>query len=97
MIPVMFIWPDIVPVGGAYKDDYATIKYSPYLRPRGDANGDRTIDIGDVVYLINYLYKGAPPPNPLEVGNCNCDGVVDLGDVVFLINYLFKEGPPPDC
>ena len=28
----------------------------------GDASGDATVDISDVVYLIAYLYKGGPPP-----------------------------------
>ena len=64
---------------------------------RGDANGDGVIDVGDVVYLINYLYKNGPPPVPIEAGDANCDDVVDVGDVVYLINYLFKGGPPPSC
>jgi hypothetical protein len=63
----------------------------------GDANGDTIIDVGDVVYLINYLYKNSPAPNPPEVGDCNFDGVIDVGDVVFLINYLYKGGDPPGC
>ncbi|MCK4225038.1 MAG: hypothetical protein KAX39_07640 [candidate division Zixibacteria bacterium] len=63
----------------------------------GDANGDEVIDLGDVVYLINYLYKGGPAPDPLEMGDNNCDEVVDLGDLVYLINYLFKNGPLPCC
>jgi hypothetical protein len=64
---------------------------------RGDANGDQIIDAGDVVYLINYLYKGGTMPNPLDAGNANCDGTVDAGDVVYLINYLYKGGEPPSC
>lgn len=61
----------------------------------GDCNGDGTIDIGDVVYLINYLYKNGPAPDPVETGDVNFDQTVDLGDVVHLVNYLFKGGPPP--
>jgi hypothetical protein len=63
----------------------------------GDANGDGTIDIGDVVYLINYLFREGPAPDPLQAGNVNDDEVIDIGDVVYLINYLFREGPPPEC
>jgi hypothetical protein len=63
----------------------------------GDANRDGFTDIGDVIYLINYLYKNGPIPNPLWVADINIDGVVDVGDVVYLINYLFKSGPEPCC
>jgi hypothetical protein len=61
----------------------------------GDCNGDRIIDLGDAVYLVNYLYKSGPSPDPVESGNCNCDETVDLGDVVHLLNFLFKSGPAP--
>ena len=63
----------------------------------GDCNEDSLRDIGDVVHLINYLYKDGPAPVPIEAGDVNCDGVVDVGDVVYLINYLFKGGPTPCC
>ncbi|KPL03275.1 MAG: hypothetical protein AMJ73_07475, partial [candidate division Zixibacteria bacterium SM1_73] len=75
--------------------DYATIKYFQILR--GDVNGDGVINSADVAYLINYLFKGGPAPEPLEIGNTNCDEVVNSTDVVYLINYLFKGGPPPEC
>ncbi len=63
----------------------------------GDANGDGVIDVGDVVYLINYLYKNDSAPNPLQAGDASCNGVVDVGDVIYLINYLYKGGPAPIC
>jgi 6-phosphogluconolactonase (cycloisomerase 2 family) len=62
---------------------------------RGDVSGDTQIDASDVVYLINYLFVGGPPPDPLAAGDCNRDTVVDASDVVYLINYLFVGGPPP--
>lgn len=58
---------------------------------RGDVNETGLIDVGDVVYLINYLYRAGSRPIPLESGDSNCDGVSDVGDVVYLINYLFKQ------
>ncbi len=59
----------------------------------GDANGDGKISVSDVVYLINYLFKGGPlPVNPSDA---NGDGKISVSDVVYLINYLFKGGPPP--
>jgi len=63
----------------------------------GDVTGDTLINVGDVVFLISYLYKAGPEPSPLEAGDVNCDGIVDVGDVVYLINYLYKNGPSPCC
>lgn len=61
----------------------------------GDPDGDGTVGLADAVYLINYVLRGGPPPEPPESGDLNCDGNVDLADVVYLINYLFRAGPPP--
>jgi hypothetical protein len=61
----------------------------------GDANGDGEVTPGDVVYLINYLFRDGSAPSPWEAGDVNSDGVVEPGDVVYLINYLFRNGPPP--
>jgi len=63
----------------------------------GDANGDETLDVADVVYIVNFLYKGEAAPTPYLAGDANCDGTVDLADVVYLINYLYKGGDPPPC
>jgi hypothetical protein len=64
---------------------------------QGDANGDQEIGPGDVVYLINYLFRGGPAPDPYDSGDCNCSGSVESGDVVYLVNYLFRAGPLPCC
>jgi hypothetical protein len=61
----------------------------------GDVNTDGQINSADVVYLINYLFIGGPPPTPLVAGDVNCDGKINVVDVVYLINYLFIGGPPP--
>jgi hypothetical protein len=64
---------------------------------RGDANADGTIDLGDVVYLVNYLYKVGPAPIPMEAGNANCDEGIEVEDIVYLVNYLLRNGPVPSC
>jgi len=66
----------------------------------GDVNDDETVDLGDVVYLLNYLYKSGPEPLCLPLtacGDVTGNGVIDIGDVVHLVNYLYKGGPPPEC
>jgi hypothetical protein len=63
----------------------------------GDANNDEIVNVGDVVYLIAYIFKMGPPPAPYPIcsGDVNCDCLVNVGDGVFLISYIFKGGPPP--
>lgn len=63
----------------------------------GDADGDRTINILDIIYIISYLYKGGPPPEPSVSANVNGDSAINLLDVVYLISFLYKEGPEPTC
>jgi len=63
----------------------------------GDANGTGDITVSDVVYLINNLFKGGPPPNPKIRGDANGNGEVTVSDAVYLINSLFKGGPKPHC
>jgi hypothetical protein len=63
----------------------------------GNANGDGDVNVGDAVFLINYVFKGGPAPDPLEAGDANCDGQVNVGDAVYLISYVFKGGPEPCC
>jgi hypothetical protein len=61
----------------------------------GDVTSDQKVDVADVVYLINYMFIGGPPPSPLKVGDVNRDCVVDIEDAIYLIKYLFLNGPSP--
>jgi len=61
----------------------------------GDASGDSVVNISDAVYLINYIFKGGPPPDPLCEGDSDNDGAANIADAVYLISYIFKGGPPP--
>jgi hypothetical protein len=63
----------------------------------GDANGDRQANVADAVFLVNYIFKGGPPPEVLDAGDANCEGEVNVGDVVYLISFVFKGGPEPCC
>ncbi len=61
----------------------------------GDANGDGSVNVGDAVFLINYVFKDGPAPDPVCEGNANGDSDTNVGDAVYLINYVFKSGPSP--
>lgn len=62
----------------------------------GDANKDRTINIGDATYIINYVFRGGPTPTPVkESGDANCDGKINVADAITIVNYVFRGGPAP--
>jgi len=84
---------------GAIDSDTVNIEISPPANLlRGDPNGDSFINASDVIYIINYLFKGGSPPvSCFKSGDANCDSKVNISDVIYLINYLFKGGLPPGC
>jgi hypothetical protein len=63
---------------------------------RGDVNDDNRLSVSDVIYLINYLFRGGPEPLHIDSGDVDCSGgLPGIPDVIYLVNYLFKGGPPP--
>jgi hypothetical protein len=71
--------------------DFLVIEYWP-----GDVNFDGKVDIIDVVFLLNYLFKDGPlPPHPISADVDSANKVIDIQDVVYLLSYLFLNGPTP--
>ena len=63
----------------------------------GDANNDGSVNVGDAVYIINYVFKSGPVPPCKCEGDANGDNAINVGDAVYIINYVFKSGPAPIC
>ena len=61
----------------------------------GDANSDETVNVTDAVWIVNYVFAGGDPPDPMESGDCNCDGTCNVADAVWIINYIFAGGYAP--
>lgn len=77
-------------IGGPYG-----VSYSLFFRPMGDADDSGSVDIDDVVWIIDYIFGGGPPSNPVAAMDADCSTEVDIDDVVYLIAYIFSGGPPP--
>ena len=61
----------------------------------GDASVDWQVNILDVTFLINYLYKDGTSPYPIIMGDIDGSCSINILDVTYLINYLYKSGPAP--
>ncbi|MBK7093216.1 MAG: dockerin type I repeat-containing protein [bacterium] len=61
----------------------------------GDADNSGSVNISDVVRIINYIFSGGTVPDPLESADVDCNSSVTISDVVYLISHIFSGGPVP--
>lgn len=62
----------------------------------GDYDGNGISNIGDMVYLIQYVLAGGPAP--LGGGgraDTDCSSTVETADVIYYMNWMFSGGPTP--
>ena len=72
-----------------YSSDWIPISGggSPDTAVKGDANGDNSVDIRDLVSIINYIVSGIQPKS-MEGADANGDGDVDIRDLVWVIKLI---------
>ncbi|EQB63840.1 MAG: hypothetical protein RBG1_1C00001G1419 [candidate division Zixibacteria bacterium RBG-1] len=77
--------------------NYVTIKYNKFgcAAKAGDANSDYKVNLSDIIFKVNYVFKGGARPDPLCSGDDNADNEVNLPDIIYLVNFVFKGGPGP--
>lgn len=68
----------------------SSIKIPRYLP--GDVNGDGFVDIGDAIYMLNYIFRDGLSPAFLNSLDVNGDCQLDVGDPVYLICHIFRSG-----
>ncbi|PIR43801.1 hypothetical protein COV24_00995 [candidate division WWE3 bacterium CG10_big_fil_rev_8_21_14_0_10_32_10] len=62
------------------------INPNPPAQVLGDLNGDHTVNIQDIIILINEIFT----PSGVQGSDINSDGKVDILDVIQLINIIFS-------
>lgn len=69
---------------------------------RGDANADGRVDVTDVIFLLDYLFRGGREPTCLDAADVDDSAEpshprppLNLGDPVYLLRWLFLGGSPP--
>ncbi len=65
---------------------------------RGDCDFSGHINVGDITYLVAYLFTQGPAPIPVvEAADFDCHGEVNVADLALLVDYLFAGGDSPPC
>lgn len=65
-------------------------------RYHGDNNWDNRVNVADVVYIVNFIFKAGPQPKPeILVGDVNCDWHINVADAVFLLNHTLGGDDAP--
>ena len=65
------------------------------LAVSGDANAGGDVTLPDVTFMVNYVFKGGPKPDPDCRGDANGNGLINLADIIHLVNFIFKGGSAP--
>jgi hypothetical protein len=62
----------------------------------GDVNLSLSLTSADIIYLVNFVFKGQAVPMPCEAsGDVNCSGTVTSADIIYMVNHVFKGQAAP--
>jgi hypothetical protein len=55
----------------------------------GDANGSGSVDLDDVIFLVEYIFSDGSPPEVWNAADPSGDGQLDIDDVVAVVGWVF--------
>lgn len=58
----------------------------------GDYNRDGEINVSDLVFLVDYLFRGGSSPDICDITG---DNECNINDLTYFVDYLFRGGPAP--
>ena len=71
---------------------FRTYFYEPPDILTGDVTGDGTVNIVDVVLIVNFILETQSLNNEQqEIADVNIDGVVNIVDIIYLVNLITGE------
>ena len=73
-----------------YWKEFKSIEEYEYYEP-GDVNMDGTVEISDVVLMVNYILGNNASETVLKYGDMNESGDIDITDVVAIVNRILGE------
>ena len=56
----------------------------------GDLNEDGTLNVLDVVQLVNIILNATPTDDEFEIGDMNTDQNLNVLDIVIMVNMILN-------
>jgi hypothetical protein len=73
------------------ESDYSkVVAATPFTAAIGDANGDLSVNVSDIVSVVNYIMENNPQPFINEAGDVNGDETINVLDIVALVNLILN-------
>jgi hypothetical protein len=61
---------------------------TPFSAADGDANGDQSVNVSDIVTVVNYILENNPAPFLFDAADVNYDDAINVLDIVALVNII---------
>jgi dockerin type I repeat protein len=76
-------------------DEIILIQYDCSYTP-GDYNDDGLVNLGDALYLTEYIFKNGPAPvGGAGRADANGDSYIDISDVIYIVRHIYGGAPEP--
>lgn len=63
----------------------------------GDVNSDFSVDISDLLFLVDYQFDYGPAPENMDLANVDGKDGVDVGDILYFVDYIFGNSTSLNC
>ena len=84
-----------VTVADQFTQTVQTVELIGYMC--GDVDFTNEINIGDLVYMVDFMFTSGPEPHYFIAGNIDAIAQIDIADLVALVDFMFAEGAAPIC
>ena len=75
------------------ESDYSkSVSATPFSAPNGDANGDLSVDILDIISMVSYLLQDNPQPFLFDAADINGDDVINVLDIIGVVSIILGGG-----
>jgi len=77
----------------AESDPSKTVPATPFSAANGDANGDLSVNVLDIISMVSYVLEGDPQPFLFDAADLNGDDQVNVLDIIGVINIILGGTP----